>query len=93
MIKIKLTKYEQETVINFNAGDKSASIYTADRAVMRRLDTLVNDYPDTYRLVGQTSYAKRYEVLKECVTYRKPRKLTEYQREQARQRMNRINNP
>ena len=36
-----LSKYEQETVINFNAGEQTAVVYTRDKAVMRKLDALV----------------------------------------------------
>lgn len=32
-----LSKYEQETVINFNAGEQTAVVYTRDKAVMRKL--------------------------------------------------------
>ena len=35
-----LSKYEQETVINFNAGEQRAVVYTRDKAVMRKLDAL-----------------------------------------------------
>ena len=37
--KMKLTKYEQETIINFNAADKTAEVYTRDPAVMRQMHT------------------------------------------------------
>ena len=36
---MKLTKYEQETIINFNAADKTAEVYTRDPAVMREMHT------------------------------------------------------
>lgn len=36
-----LSTYEQETVINFNAGEQTAIVYTRDKAVMRRFDALV----------------------------------------------------
>lgn len=87
----KLTRYEQETVINFNAGEELAIVYTRDPTVMRRIDTLVMEYPEVYRCVGETDIDKTYEMPKSSITYRKPRRLTEEQREQARQRMNIIN--
>ena len=49
-----LTRYGQETIINFNAGEQTATVYTRDRAVMRKLDRLVAEFPDTYKLTGQT---------------------------------------
>lgn len=47
---MNLTKYEQETVINFNAGEQLATVYTRDRAVMRKLDALVIEFSDIYYL-------------------------------------------
>ncbi len=57
---MKLSRYEQETIVNYNAGEQTATLYTRDKAVMRKLDTLVADFPDTYRLTGQdkTRYLK-----------------------------------
>ena len=49
---MRLTKYEKETIILMNAGDKEATVYTADRTVMRRLDALVKKYPESYRIVS-----------------------------------------
>ena len=87
----KLSRYEQETIINFNAGEEMATVYTRDPAVMRKLDALVIEFPEVYRCIGETDIDKTYEMPKSSVTYRKPRKLSEEQREQARERMNAIN--
>lgn len=35
-----LTKYEMETVVNYNAGEQTATVYTRDKSVMRRLGGL-----------------------------------------------------
>ncbi len=48
-----LTKYEMETVVNYNAAEQMATVYTRDKLVMRRLNRLVSDYPDTYKLLRQ----------------------------------------
>ena len=88
---MNLTKYEQETIINFNAGEKNATVFTLDSTVMRQLDSLVNEYPDTFHCIKETDITRTYEMLKTSITYRKPRKLFDEQREQARQRMNNIN--
>ena len=47
----RLTKIEQETVINFNAGEEEAVVYTRDKAVIRKLDSLVTEFPDVYRCI------------------------------------------
>ena len=60
-------------------------------SVMRRLDRLVADYPDSYKLLNQTDIDKTYSMPKSYVTYRKPRMLSDKHREQARQRMSKLN--
>ena len=37
---MKLSRYEQETIVNYNAGEQNTTVYTRDKAVMRKLDTL-----------------------------------------------------
>ena len=86
-----LTKCEMETVVNYNVGEQTATVYTRDKSVMRRLDRLVADYPDSYRLLRQTDIDKTYSMPKSFVTYRKPRAVSNEQREQARQRMTKLN--
>ena len=86
-----LSKYEQETVINFNAGERTAIVYTRDKAVMRKLDTLVIEFPEVYRLVGETDIDKTYSMPKSCVSYRKPRKLNDKYRELKRVQMKQYN--
>ncbi len=84
---MKLSRYEQETINNFNADEKMATLFTRDPAVMRKVDTLVIEYPDTFKCIGETDIDKIYEMLKSAVSYRKPRRLSEVQRREARKRM------
>ena len=55
---MKLSRYEQETIVSYNAGEQTATIYTRDKAVMRKLDTLVADFPATYKLMKQDEVSK-----------------------------------
>ena len=89
---MRLTRYEQETIINFNAGDQTATLYTRDPAVMRKVDALVIEYPDIYKCIGETDIDKTYEMPKSFISYRKPRRLSDEQREAAKKRMNTLNN-
>ena len=89
---MKLSRYEQETIVNYNAGEKTATLYTRDKAVMRKLDTLVADFPDTYKLTEQDEVSKTYSFPKSHVSYRKPRTVSTEQRERARQMMIKQNN-
>jgi len=84
---MKLTRYEEETIINFNAGEQTATIYSRDPAVMRKVDALVIEYPDTYKCISETDIDKTYEMPKSFVNYRKPRRLSEERREAARERI------
>jgi len=84
---MKMTRYEQETIINFNAGEQTATLYTRDPAVMRKVDALVIEFPDIFKCIGETDIDKTYEMPKSAVTYRKPRRLSLEQREAARERM------
>ena len=84
---MKLSRYEQETIVSYNAGEQTATIYTRDKAVMRKLDTLVANFPDTYKLVKQDEVSKTYSFPKSFVSYRKPRAVSMEQREQARKKI------
>lgn len=87
-----ISRQEQETIINYNAAEQTATVYTRDKTVIRRLDALVIEYPEHYRLVGETDIDKTYEMPKSFVSYRKPRRLSDEQREAARARMKHLAN-
>lgn len=89
---MKLSRYEQETIVSYNAGEQTATIYTRDKAVMRKLDTLVADFPATYKLMKQDEVSKTYSFPKSFVSYRKPRAVNTEQRERTRQMMIKQNN-
>lgn len=88
---MKLSRYEQETIVNYNAGEEIVTLYTRDKAIMRKLDRLVSDFPNTYSLIGQDEVSKTYSFPKSYVSYRKPRTVSAEQRERARLRMVQIN--
>ena len=88
---MKMTRYEQETIINFNAGEQIATLYTRDPAVMRKIDALVIDFPDVFKCIGATDIDRTYVMPKSSVTYRKPRNISEAQRKAASERMQRLN--
>jgi hypothetical protein len=77
--------------VNFNAEESDAIVYTRDKAVMRQLDALVTEYPDIFRCIGETDIDKTYSMPKSRISYRKPRRISEAKREQARRQMNEIN--
>ena len=46
----KLTKYEKETIVLFNEGEDTASIYTYNTGLRKRLVAFSKKYPDLCRL-------------------------------------------
>lgn len=88
---MKLTRYEQETIINFNAEDQRATLYTRDPAVMRKVDALVIEYPDTFKCIGETDIDKTYEMPKKYVTYSHPRRCSDKTIVERQENMKRIN--
>ncbi len=59
-IMTNLTKYEMETVVNCNVGEQTANVYKRDKSVIQKLNQLMSDYPDTYKLRKQTDIDKSF---------------------------------
>lgn len=87
----RLARVEQETIILFNVAEPNATVYTRDKAVMRKFDALVAEYPAKYKCIKATEIDKTYSMPKEYVSYRKPRRLSIEQRQKARERMIELN--
>lgn len=43
---MKLTRYEKETIINFNEAEATANIYTHNGGLIRKLDALADQRPE-----------------------------------------------
>lgn len=70
---MKLSRYEQETIINFNEEDEYADVYTHNRKLMERLDMLVREHPEACKFVKRYGYrCKVYRVQKNLISIRKP---------------------
>ena len=86
---MKLTKYEQETIINYNQEEKTASCFTYDRALIRKLDEFVQN-GEAITVVREGDGWKEYKFPKKCVKVRFPRKLSDEQRQEMAERMKRV---
>lgn len=83
----RLTKYEMETVINYNAKEKTVKIYSSIPNDIKKLDALCERYPDFYHLVKEDSVSKTYECeRKRLIKFTKPVILSEEQKNTLRQR-------
>lgn len=76
---MELTRYEQETIINYNEEERTASIYTHNRALRRKLDRLALERPGDCRPGPMTheGQAAEYIVPKAWVKVNPPRILSD----------------
>ena len=82
-MKYKLTKAEQETVINFDNELDTASVYTHDSRLIKKLRELRKQYPKQFVLECREHGSVTYTIPKRCVGIRPP--YSEKRREQQRQ--------
>lgn len=78
---MNLTRYEQEVVINLNADEDMATVYSANPVWIKKMDKLVQEFPEVFRVKRQTEISKTYELPKRLVRIGKPRELSLAQRE------------
>lgn len=83
---MSLTLYEQETIILFNEAEKTASVYTHNRAFLRKLEKLAEDRPDDCRLKRKDpeNRAAEYIVPKKWIKINAPRQLSEEEKARLR---------
>lgn len=77
---MKLSKYEQETIILYNQAELTASVYTHDPKLLEKLARLSEKYPQQIQQDGPN----RYVVPKGCVLVREP--YSEERRAAAKER-------
>lgn len=85
-----LLKIETETVINFNDEEKTATVYSRQRHIIRKLDALCEKYPDDYKLIKRTEIDATYEMSKKLVNFRNPRILSDEQKQAIVDRFARV---
>ena len=79
---------ERETIITFNEKDETASVYTMNRALARRLDNLTATRAnETRRVKTYPDGAQEYEVPKKWVKVNPPRVYSEEQRAEMAARL------
>lgn len=81
-----LSKYEQETVINYNNEEKLASIFTYDKTLMRKIDNKLSEYSDIKVVRRGESWAE-YSLPKKWIKVGFPRQLSDEQRAEMANRM------
>lgn len=90
-----LSKYEQEVIINFNAEDEEATLYSANPAWIRKMDKMVELNPEQFSMYRKEKLhgeivSKAYRFPKEFITIRSKKRevnLTDEQRKAAAERL------
>lgn len=84
---MKLTRAEQETIINFNEEEKTASVYTHNSSIRRRLDQLFKTRFDEMKLVRSSEDYAEYIVPKKWIKISPPKQMSDEFKEAARKRL------
>ena len=70
---MKLSKYEEETVVLYNEAQSTASVYTHDPKLKEKLKRLSEKYPEQVILEkSDSSGGMTYTIPKKCVLIREP---------------------
>lgn len=93
--RMSLSLCEKETIINFNEEEKTASIYTHNRALIRKLDKLAQDRPEECQRkeTSREGEAADYIIPKAWIRIYPPRTaapLTEEQKQKRREHLARL---
>ena len=85
----RLTKYEQETIFNYNQEEKDCTLYTCDPALIRKMDKLIAS-GEEITVEKRTDSSAEYRFSKKAIKVRFPRKLSEEKRAELTERMRNI---
>ena len=85
----KLTNYERETIFNYNQEEKTASCYTHDSALIRKLDRLCLSN-EAITVCREGEGWKEYNFPKSWLKVRPPRQLSDEKRAELANRMKSI---
>lgn len=83
---MNLTKYEQETIINYNNEEKTASIFTYDKSLIRKLDKRLAEMSDMELIRRGEDFAE-YSLPKKWIKVAFPRQYSDEQRAEMAERM------
>ena len=73
MKRYRYTLSEQETIINWDNELDTASVYTFDRRIGKKLKELSLKYPDQFILLEKgLQHSVTYRIPKKCVSIRSP---------------------
>lgn len=89
---MKLTLVEQETILNFNEGEDTASLYTDNPKLQKRFDQMTAEYPNAVCRKDNGHGAVTYDFPKKLLilSFQRPLSEAEKQRRADNMRKNRF---
>lgn len=87
---MSLTQYEAETIINYNEEEKTATIYTHDKKLIKRLNKCCEKFPHLFQKDTTNFNCVNYIIPKRYISVREPREYTQEQREQMKEKGKRL---
>lgn len=81
---MNLSSIEQETIINYNQGEAEATVFTYDKALIRKLERLREKNPAVELLREEKTGAKEYRFPKRWLKVVPPRELSAEEKERLK---------
>jgi hypothetical protein len=81
-----MTKYEKETIINFNEDEDTATIYSCSQKIWNKCEKVGSKLIDTNLDSDGNIVSKTYATDKKQISLRKPRILSDEHKEKLRKR-------
>ena len=88
---IRLSKYEQETIIVFNEAEDLAEVYTHNRPLIKKIDRLCEEYPNNFLVKRIDENNRTYTISKNLINIRKPTVMSKDAKEKRKLHMEILN--
>lgn len=85
-----MTKYEKETIITFNEESDIATVYSCTESVWNKMEKVGLKKIDSSKNSDGKIISKTYEINKKLISFRKPRVLSDEQKEKLRERLKKV---
>lgn len=88
---MNISRYEQETIINYNEGEQICNVYTHNSSLMRKLKELHQERPEDVKVICAHEKNATFEIPKAWIRIYPPRKskpMTEEQKQKLVERLN-----
>jgi uncharacterized protein YsxB (DUF464 family) len=83
---MKISLYEQETIINYNQEEQDADVYTYDEKLIKKLKECCKNYPEKFKFCKSEGEAHYFKVHKKYISIKSPKNISEKQKANLKER-------